>query len=148
MNDFKGYVLASALKRGSRIGPGEHFSDQTAVMAGVISAISYVFGEWVNVQRRYLGLRFKIKGQTHYGWARLNVRVVLSPHPAITAALTGYAYETVPDKPIVAGQTKGLDDDSAEELSANPMLDPKTGDVRCIGNGSAGTVYLAPGEIS
>jgi hypothetical protein len=138
MNDFKGYVLASALKPGSRIGPGKHFSDQTAVMAGVISAIGYVFGQWVNVQRRFLGLRFKINGQTHYGWARLNVRVVLSPHPAITAVLTGYAYEDVPDKPIVAGQTKGLDDDSPEELSANPMPTPKPATLGALAMGAPG----------
>lgn len=111
MNVFNGYVLASALKRGSRIGPGRHFSDQTGAMVGIDSAypFNYVFGQWVNVQRRYLGLRFKIKGQTHYGWARLNVRVVLPPHPAITAVLTGYAYETVPSKSIIAGKTKGPD---------------------------------------
>ena len=111
INVFKGYVLASALKRGSRIGPGRHFSDQTAAMVGIDSAypFNYVFGQWVNVQRRYLGLRFKIKGQTHYGWARLNVRVVLPPHSAITAVLTGYAYETIPNRPILAGKTKGPD---------------------------------------
>jgi hypothetical protein len=27
----------------------------------------------------------------------------------ITATLTGYAYETVPNKPIIAGKTKGPD---------------------------------------
>jgi hypothetical protein len=112
------YMLASALRRGTRIGPDGKFVDQTAQMAGVVSApawtFSYVFGPWVNVQRYYLGLRFKIKGQTHYGWARLNVQVVLPPHPAITAVLTGYAYETIANKPIIAGRTEGRDEVALE----------------------------------
>jgi hypothetical protein len=61
------------------------------------------------VKNRYLGLRFNIKQKTHYGWARLNI----SCNPKnrrITALLTGYAYETIPNKPIVTGKTKGPDD--------------------------------------
>jgi hypothetical protein len=65
----------------------------------------YYYGPWENggkgVKNRYLGLRFQIKGKTHYGWARLNFA---SPQ---LAKLTGYAYETIPNKTIIAGQTKG-----------------------------------------
>ena len=50
-----------------------------------------------------MGLRFDIKGQSHYGWAHLqNVTVV-------GGTLTGYAYETIPNKPIITGKTKGPD---------------------------------------
>ena len=63
-------------------------------------------GQWVNVKYRYLGLRFRIGATIHYGWARLNVKVA-GFH--ITALLTGYAYETVPRKAIIAGKTKGPD---------------------------------------
>lgn len=58
---------------------------------------------WINVTNRYLGLKFTIKGKPHYGWARLNVKVV---GHKLAATLTGYAYETVPNKPIVAGKTE------------------------------------------
>jgi hypothetical protein len=34
---------------------------------------------------------------------------------AITAVLTDYAYETIPNKPIITGKTKGPDDDSVEQ---------------------------------
>jgi hypothetical protein len=61
-------------------------------------------GPWKNVQNRYLGLRFLIEGKVHYGWARLNVTIA---HHQVNAVLTGYAYETVPHKAIVAGKTKG-----------------------------------------
>jgi len=51
-------------------------------------------------------LRFKIHGKTHYGWARLSIPFA---DYKFTATLTGYAYETVPNKPIIAGKTKGPD---------------------------------------
>jgi hypothetical protein len=52
-------------------------------------------------------LKFQVKGETHYGWARLSVQL----NEGFTVTLTGYAYETVPNKPIIAGATKDLDDD-------------------------------------
>jgi hypothetical protein len=66
-------------------------------------------GPWANdgkgVNDRYLGLRFVINSEIHYGWARFNVRI----WNAIFATLTGYAYETIPNKSIIAGRTKGPD---------------------------------------
>jgi hypothetical protein len=61
-------------------------------------------GRWANIRGRYLGLKFRIKSKIHYGWARLNVAV---GHSRITATLTGYAYEAIANKPIIAGQTAG-----------------------------------------
>jgi hypothetical protein len=61
---------------------------------------------WANggqgVASGYLGLKFEIQRTIHYGWARLSV----GPGNAV-ATLTGYAYETTPNIPIVAGQTQG-----------------------------------------
>ena len=65
----------------------------------------YFHGHWVNVKNRYLGLKFQIKGKTHYGWARLSVQAISQ----ISATLTGYAYETIANKPIIAGKTNGPD---------------------------------------
>jgi hypothetical protein len=56
------------------------------------------------VKNHYLGLKFRVNGQTRYGWARLNVR---TQGVSMTAQITGYAYEAVVNKPIVAGQTTG-----------------------------------------
>ena len=64
-------------------------------------------GNWVNVQDRYLGLKFQIKGKTHFGWARLNVAV---HGTSVIGTLTGYAYETIAGKAIIAGATSGPDD--------------------------------------
>ena len=65
-------------------------------------------GRWDNVDNRYLGMKFTINGKVHYGWARLSV-TNLKDKFRITATLTGYAYETIPNKPIKAGKlTMGM----------------------------------------
>jgi hypothetical protein len=61
---------AYALPQGAHIGPRHPFSGQ--VMA---SSDAGYLGSWVNVTNRYLGFKFKIRGATHYGWARLDVSV-------------------------------------------------------------------------
>jgi hypothetical protein len=96
---FLGIPYAYAVKPGGKIGGSDPFSGQ--LMA---STNMGTIGQWVNVTDRYLGLKFKAKGKTHYGWARLNVKVL---NENVTATLTGYAYETTPNKQIIAGKTKG-----------------------------------------
>ena len=71
-------------------------------------------GQWLNVTNRYLGLKFKIDGKFHYGWARVSVQ--LPGSFLIDTTLTGYAYETVPGKAIEAGQTAGQTDKSSMGL--------------------------------
>jgi hypothetical protein len=77
----------------------------TLLRSAIHGRVSMV-GPWANVANRYLGLKFQIKGKTHYGWARMTVKLSRAD---ITATLTGYAYETIPNRPIVAGKTKGPD---------------------------------------
>jgi hypothetical protein len=67
---------------------------------------------WRNATNRYLGLRFRIDGKTHFGWARFTIKAQAR---GVVATLTGYAYETVPNKPIIAGKTKGSDDNRIVE---------------------------------
>jgi hypothetical protein len=108
---------ASALPAGVRIGANQHFQSGNRRMVRSSWAQGeggyadfYSHGPWVDVTKRYVGLKFSIGGQTHYGWARLNVTVTftgLFRSGGIYAVLTGYAYETVPNTPIVTGKTKG-----------------------------------------
>jgi hypothetical protein len=114
-NSAIGYVLkrsftwhvASAMKMGSAIGPRGHFQAGTCeLVIGRSSNGASGYGPWFNVTNRYLGLKFKIKGKTHYGWARLTVTGTFG---SIVATLTGYAYETIPNKAIIAGHTKSPD---------------------------------------
>jgi len=59
----------------------------------------------------YLGLKFTAGGEVHYGWARITVH---ADKLAITATLTGYAYETVPNRGIITGLEHGTFDEPAE----------------------------------
>lgn len=72
---------------------------------------SYKSGQWLYKKNRYLGLKFVVKDEIHYGWARATVTRTSKRFGdnSITATLTGYAYETVPNKPIITGKTKGQD---------------------------------------
>ena len=47
---------------------------------------------------KYVGLKFKIGSQTHYGWARLDTR-----NDSRQYTLKDFAYESTPDKSILAG---------------------------------------------
>jgi hypothetical protein len=111
--------VASALPGGARIGPERKFPVHHPLMAVELfnrihtSQYSDV-GPWVEkgtgVRNRYLGLKFVIHGKVHYGWARLSV--TLGHHRQygdVSGTLTGYAYETNPNKPIIAGQITGPD---------------------------------------
>ena len=99
---------AHAFFAGAQIGPGKHFFPGAAKLATFYygGGGNSSHGNWVNVTSRYLGVKFQIGGQTHYGWARFSVKVTKSPIN-IFAELTGYAYETVPNMPIIAGKTSG-----------------------------------------
>src|SRR5579872_2100038 len=108
MAHAKGRVgLARALKPGVRIGQGDISSSAGFLVFEKYRNQGTYFrtGQWINVKNRYLGLSFQIKGKTHYGWARLNVKVTGRGISGFDAVLTGYAYETIPNKPIIAGET-------------------------------------------
>jgi hypothetical protein len=110
---------ASALRAGAQVGPKGNFSLRFPFMAVELfekddgSQYSYL-GPWAGkgegVKDRYLGLKFVVDGEVHYGWARLSVTLGHRRQWGdVSGTLTGYAYETVPDKPIVAGQITGPD---------------------------------------
>jgi hypothetical protein len=120
-NSFVGSVgVASALPAGSRVGSGAPFysgHSNSRRVAGTMVAAGYFLengsrkgGPWLRAKNRYLGLRFVVKGQAHYGWARLSITAGKArQHANFTALLTGYAYETIPNKPVITGRTKGAD---------------------------------------
>ena len=103
---------ASALAAGVRVGPGGRFSYGKKEMATAVLATSTLcYGAWNNVKKRYLGFKFTITGKTHFGWARLNVSC---GNRQIRGLLTGYAYETIPNKAIITGKTRGAEDGSED----------------------------------
>ncbi len=112
---------ASALAAGANIGPSDHFRVGTY---GVVVERSTgeefsthttrnLYGKWGgDPQNRYVGVKFQIHGQTHYGWIRMTVN---TDFPAgMTATITAYAYETVANKAIKAGSTKSTAENVAK----------------------------------
>jgi hypothetical protein len=96
---------ASALKWGARIGPKAAFTSKAqniASVGGCHSSNCGYYGPWDNTQGHFLGVKFVISGEVHYGWLRLNV--AKRPYHSV---ITGYAYETIPNKPIIAGAESG-----------------------------------------
>mgnify|MGYP003109825248 CR=1 FL=1 len=69
-----------------------------AIFADCYSGKEDCYFYWKENIDNYLGLRFFINGNTHYGWARVNVTSVTQ------WVIKDYAYNATPNKPILAGQ--------------------------------------------
>jgi hypothetical protein len=68
---------------------------------------------------KYVGLKFKIGSQTHYGWARLDARDDDRQY-----TLKDFAYENTPDKSILAGDGQinaGLNKLSSKDMKINAV---------------------------
>jgi hypothetical protein len=121
---------AKVLSSGATIGPSQTFRnvhDPRLLMAGAESVYRgstgtccvYLYGNWENVKNHYLGLKFQINGETHYGWARVTVKSFQDPNNhtgRINATLSGYAYETNPDLAITAGDIGGTHAANSSEV--------------------------------
>ena len=113
-----------ALAHGAPIGPGDKFTSNTSY-GGVILAVagqyskSWFFGEWAPGINKYLGLKFLINGEVHYGWARVNV---VATERGMYAAVSEYAYETIPNKSIRTGQTGGSAENKHQRRAGSRSL--------------------------
>jgi hypothetical protein len=97
-------------------GDGSPSYGNVMIAAGAYGPYSWSNGPWAHSTNRYLGLRFTIAGQTHYGWARLSMNDLHGPE-----ILTGYAYETIPNKTIIEGETHGAAVSSAQSGSLGTL---------------------------
>jgi hypothetical protein len=126
--------LARAFGHGITIGPKltvarEPFMAHCEKIVGPKTYVHTSIGNWLNVQNRYLGLKFNIDGKIHYGWARLTTSVC-----GLDDTLTGYAYETIPNKPVVTGRTKGTDD--AEPVASFNTRNPEPATLEMLALGA------------
>jgi hypothetical protein len=106
-------ATASAVPPGVEIGPQEKFASGDPYMAIKSCDTNHCTrnsGAWQKVEYAYVGLKFLIDGQVHYGWARVKF-----PYPGLIGygvsnyypSIYGYAYESTPNQPILTGQTSG-----------------------------------------
>jgi len=103
---------AARVQKGTRIGQKRRFESNRVVLfdwsGGPNGGTAYC--PWAGKNgTAYLGLKFTVKGKTHFGWARLKVEFF----NGAGVVLTGYAYETIANKAIVAGATADADASSA-----------------------------------
>jgi hypothetical protein len=59
-------------------------------------------GEWDSIVDGYIGLQLLNGGQTYCGWVRMDVSVSGS---YASTTIKDYAYNSIPDQPILAGET-------------------------------------------
>jgi hypothetical protein len=123
--------FASALTRGAKIGPSARFTGSVGYTRIENSNVEYcsgssrhsVGGYWGGnpPPNRYMGVKFRVHGTTHFGWIRLsfNFPAKLGGGPP-SATITGYAYETVANKTIIAGNTSTPAIEAVTQQSAKP----------------------------
>jgi hypothetical protein len=121
--------VASALRIGAKVGPGGKFpGGQKMVSANDIN--SYLSdlsarGPWRTAQigsntirNHFVGFKFLIQGEIHFGWARFTVSIKKAAK--IAPVLTGYAYETQPNTPISTLIVVPSADSEPEKSGAQP----------------------------
>lgn len=69
------------------------------LLGGLSYYLTSPVGEWPGNGKRFMGVKFKIGENIHYGWVRLSV-----PWDCRSFTVFDYAYEDVPGKDLRAGQ--------------------------------------------
>ena len=89
----------------------------------LISRRKAIYGKWEgNHPNRFLGVKFKIGGKTHYGWIRITVNsAIIRPFALMSATITEYGYETIANKSLGAGlASTNAADDQARAITEPP----------------------------
>lgn len=101
--------VASALRVGAMVGPEGKFPGGNKMVSAndINSYLSDLAadGPWKTspfgsntIRNHFVGFKFLIQGEVHFGWARFTVSTKKGAN--IAPVLTGYAYETQPNTPI------------------------------------------------
>ena len=127
---------AAAFLGGARIGPSLPFGAGNVLMAGILgtgcAGSSFAYCNWKGTHppHAFLGVKFTdTSGNVHFGWVRITSQQSLTTH--FNATITGYAYETVPNRPITAGMTQGPVSDAG--LISPEILAPKAPEAASLG---------------
>jgi hypothetical protein len=117
-----GTLRVSRLTKSAVIGPGAPWLLKGTMVNG------YFGGPWepprgASSVSGYLGFHFDIDGQVHYGWAAVTVSFGVE---GFNEELNGYAYDTVANQAIRAGQTSAT---------------PEPGTLALLALGSLGLAY-------
>jgi hypothetical protein len=122
-----------ALNKGMYIGPDRNFIGKSLLIQSKFNhrnrstyGQAQCLGPFKGASNSaYLGVVFLVGKETHYGWIRLTASCEPNYAPGrVQGTITGYAYETLPDTPIPAGQTSngGSEEKDAEKPATLGML--------------------------
>jgi len=116
-----GYIYPFALDSGDVISSAQTIWYGGTSNVGTLNYVSCYNGiggsNWCGVTDKYLGLRFQIAGNTHYGWARLDVSA-----SGDSFILKDYAYNSVADEAINAGQDGlSVDENQLSEIKITAL---------------------------
>lgn len=111
VNTYATYFVASALNAGAPINNAAGAWNGTMNGGMITLAWGTSYGYWQGVTDKYLGLRFQVSGNTHYGWARLDVAA-----GGTSAIIKDFAYQATPDSTILAGDTVTI---GVSEIASN-----------------------------
>jgi len=102
-----GYLYASNLSSGATIGVAAAFYNSGSFCYG----IGYTGSQFCGTTGGFIGVKFAIGADTHYGWVRLDVT------NNSNFVIKDYAYNETPDEEITAGQTTlGLEDNELSKI--------------------------------
>jgi len=140
--------FASNLPAGRKVGANKQYfqaAGTPALMASVLgrSYSSRTAGQFPYAHGRYLGLRFVIGGEVHYGWARMNVAAA---DKGMYAAVSEYAYETEPNKSIVTGQTGGAEKNRHQRRGGSGSPKSASSPLKSLGSLAAGASGASAGQ--
>ncbi|HEV2425193.1 MAG TPA: hypothetical protein VGZ29_10240 [Terriglobia bacterium] len=119
-----GAVPAARLASGAVIGSAQEFTPAHLLFGLTLEKLqknysqrgtfSFCEGDWKQPQKdAYLGVRFAISGQLHYGWIRLSAGCQTGQGSGgVKGFITGYAFNSEPGQPILAGQESAVSADS------------------------------------
>lgn len=111
-----GFAYPFAMNSGDMINAAQITWFDGYATSGTLNFVSCYLGNggsnWCGVSDKYLGLRFKLGANTHYGWARLDISA-----SGNSFTLKDYAYNSTPG----AGLTAGQGTLSIEELTLNKV---------------------------
>ena len=106
-----GYDYALALNSGQMIDNTLNWIAATNTMAYNVNTANPYNENWNGVTDKYLGLKFVVAGNTHYGWARLDVLAI-----GDIWTLKDYAFNASPNTGLTAGQMTGVSTLAMESL--------------------------------
>ncbi len=129
-----GYDYALALNSGDMIDNTLNWIAATNTMAYNVDSANPYNENWNGVTDKYLGLQFVVAGNTHYGWARMDVQAI-----GDSWTIKDYAYNSTPSTGLMAGQVNdagqmaGLTNGNVESLAHFVNMPNNT--VKVLANG-------------